>query len=316
MIRGSACETAFRQGGPFWHLYTDGGKMEIVFARPEDFIFGITLLGICSAAFPACRILTFALMSNHIHLILAGPEQDVRAFFDLFRRRLQRYLSSEKRYCTLDRFDPELYRIPDVRGLRNEIVYVNRNGYVVHPDCTPFSYWWSAGIFYFNPLAWMLPSQPFASLTLRERRTMCHCREAELPAKYQVFAGFDPRQGSDRSTLLLASSFCAIREGEGYFRDAHQYFQRLGRNLEADSEVARRLGDRIFLTDDELYGAVCALCSRDYGQANPHLISGGQKVEMAKRMHFEYNASNKQILRILKLEPSVVQTLFPSSKTP
>ena len=145
---------------------------------------------------------------------------------------------------------------------------------------------------------------------------MCHCREAGLPAKYQVFAGFDPGRGSDRSTLLLASSFCAIREGETYFRDAHQYFQRLGRNLEADNEVARRLGDRIFLTDDELYGTVCALCSRDYGQVNPHLISGGQKVEMAKRMHFEYNASNKQILRILKLEPSVVQTLFPSSKTP
>lgn len=316
MIRESTCETAFLQGGPFWHLYTDGGKMEVVFACPEDFLFGITLLGICCAAFPGCRVLTFTLMSNHLHLVLAGPERDARAFFDLFRRRLQRYLSSKKRFCTLDRFDAEFYQIPDLRALRNEIVYVNRNGYVVHPDCTPFSYWWSAGIFYFNPLAWMLPSQPFASLTLRERRTLCHCREAELPARYKVLTGFDPGRGSARSTLLLASSFCAIREGESYFRDAHQYFQRLGRNLEASGEVARRLGDRIFLTDDELYGAISSRCSRDYGQVNPHLISGGQKVEVAKLMHFEYNATNKQILRILKLEPSVVQTLFPSSKTP
>ena len=86
--------------------------------------------------------------------------------------------------------------------------------------------------------------------------------------------------------------------------------------MEASGEVARRLGDRIFLTDDELYGAISTRCSRDYGQVNPHLISGSQKVKVAKLMHFEYNATNKQILRILKLEPSVVQTLFPSSKTP
>ena len=69
----SACEAAFARGGPFWHLYTDGGKMEILFASPEDFLFGITLLGICCASFPGCRVLTFSLMNNHLHIVLAGP---------------------------------------------------------------------------------------------------------------------------------------------------------------------------------------------------------------------------------------------------
>ena len=48
----SACEAAFRRGGPYWHLYTDGEKMEIIFVHPEDYLFGIVLLGICSASFP------------------------------------------------------------------------------------------------------------------------------------------------------------------------------------------------------------------------------------------------------------------------
>ena len=87
-----SCEATFDRGGPFWHLYTDGGKMEIIFTCPSDFVFGITLLGICAAAFPGCRILTFALMSNHIHLIIAGRKADVLGFFALFKERLRRYL--------------------------------------------------------------------------------------------------------------------------------------------------------------------------------------------------------------------------------
>ena len=234
----SACEAAFARGGPFWHLYTDGGKMEILFASPEDFLFGITLLGICCASFPGCRVLTFSLMNNHLHIVLAGPEQDVRTFFEMFRRRLQRYLNDRKRYCVLDRFEADLFRIPDLHALRNEIVYVNRHGYVTRSDCTPYSYLWSAGIFFFNPMAGLLPAKPFQALTLRERRAMCHCREADLPARYQVLAGFDTGSCAPLARMLLAPSFCAIREGEGYFRNAHQYFQRLGRNLEAHAEVA------------------------------------------------------------------------------
>ena len=63
----SVREAAVLSGGPCWHLYTSGETMEIIFAGTGDFLFGITLLGICAAAFPRCRILTFALMNNHLH---------------------------------------------------------------------------------------------------------------------------------------------------------------------------------------------------------------------------------------------------------
>lgn len=274
----SSCEAAFDRAGPFWHLYTDGEKMELIFSCPADYVFGITLLGICAAAFPGCRILTFALMSNHLHIIMAGPEADVRAFFALFRDRLGRCLSRQCRFCRMENFQASLFRIPDLRALRNEIVYVNRNGYVVHPECTPFSYWWSAGVFFFSPVARMLPARPFGP-------------------------------------LLLADSFCAIGEAEGYFRDAHQYCRQVGRDLEAFSEVARRIGDRIFLTDDELYGAVSALCAREYGTSAPALLPAAAKPEVARRMHFDYNASNKQIQRMLRLAPGQVAELFPSPQT-
>lgn len=40
--------------------------------------------------------------------------------------------------------------INDLKALREAIVYVNRNGYVVNPSHTPFSYPWGTGRYYFN----------------------------------------------------------------------------------------------------------------------------------------------------------------------
>lgn len=311
----SACESAFRRNGPFWHLYTSGETMEIIFAGVADFLFGITLLGICAAAFPRCRILTFALMNNHLHVILAGSREDVLDFFQLYKKRLQRYISTGGRDCSLRRFEADVFCIPDVKALRNEIVYVNRNGYVVHPDATPYSYWWSAGVFYFNPLARILPVVPFTSLTLRQRREMCHCREVSLPDRYSVLTVYPPvlAQGGVAG-MLNPADFCALSEGEAYFRDAHHYFARLSKDHEAHAEVARRLGDKLFLTDDELYKAICSISSKEYGLTQPGLLQGGQKLELARKMHFDYNASNNQIRRILKLPQDLVDTMFPKMR--
>ena len=307
----SVCETVFSRGGPFWHLYTNGETMEIIFTNAADFVFGIALLGICAAAFPKCRILTFSLMSNHLHIILAGPHPDVIAFFAMFKSRLATYLARHGRLCRMDRFEAETFQIPSLQALRNEIVYVNRNGYLVQPDCTPFSYWWSAGVYFFNPAGMMLPTKPYSAMTLREQRALCHCRDASLPDHYRVLTGFNASSTSGTIPMLFPPSFCAISEAEACFRDAHQYFRSLGRDNEAYAEVARRLGDRIFLTDDELFGAICSLSAREYGSTKPGLLTGDQKLEVARRMRFDYNASPKQIQRILKLSPAIVSTLFP-----
>ncbi|MCR5350904.1 MAG: hypothetical protein K6E35_00205 [Bacteroidales bacterium] len=285
--------------------------MEIIFTDAEDFLLGITLLGICLAEFPRCRMLTFTLMSNHLHLILAGPHPDIIAFFERFKKRLGNYLSRKGRHCRLERFQAQTFQIPELQALRNELVYVNRNGYLVSPNCTPFSYRWGAGAFFFNPLAWMLPRRPFSALTIREQRAFCHSRTRSLPAHYQVLEHFQANEDAVPAPMLFPPSFCAIREAEGYFRDAHQYFRSLSRDQEAYSEIAKRLGDKVFLTDDELYGAITSLGMREFGIAQPSLLSSQQKIEMARKMHFDYNASTKQIQRILKLPAAVLNTMFP-----
>jgi len=43
-------------------------------------------------------------------------------------------------------------------------------------------------------------------------------------------------------------------------------------------------------------------------------LSNQERVEMANTLHFDYHASNKQISRILKLDPYSVESMFPKAK--
>ena len=69
------CEIVFEKSGPFWHLYTDGRGMEDFLCTEEDFKIAMTALAVAAVLFKKVRIITFELMSNHIHMILNGESE-------------------------------------------------------------------------------------------------------------------------------------------------------------------------------------------------------------------------------------------------
>ena len=95
------------------------------------------------------------------------------------------------------------------------------------------------------------------------------------------------------------------------FRDARSYFNSLTRNAEAFSQIAARLKDSIFLTDDELYYALCSYISKEYSVKTPTLLSAQQKIDTARHLHIHYNATHQQLRRMLRLDLSILEELFP-----
>ena len=152
------CEYRFMRESPFWHLYTDGNTADIIFSSNEDFKSGMNILGVCCLRSPEIIVYTFTLMNNHLHIILSGDPQKCREMFDRFRLMLKRHFIRSGRVVNLKYFNCQLIPINSLQSLRNEIAYVNRNGFVVRPDCTPFSYPWGAGAAFFSPLMKLLPS--------------------------------------------------------------------------------------------------------------------------------------------------------------
>lgn len=292
-------EYNFNSNGPFWHMYTPGCLTSILFTDTEDFIFGMNLVPQVLIKIPGIEIYTFEIMNNHLHFILSGKEENCRLLFKGYKDRLSRYLRNKGDICDLSQFECCLIPITDLKMLRNEIIYVNRNGYVARHDCTPFSYPWGAGAAIFNTFIKLIPAKPYSELTIREKRKICKSKDINLPDNLRVY-----------ENVILPSSYCVLKKTEQLFRDPHHYFNMLSKNWEAYSETGKRLGDTIIITDEEMYGAISALSAKLFGQKNPKLLNPSNKIELARKMKTEYSASKKQIRSILKIEQNIVDELF------
>ena len=83
--RERMCQRVFDENGPFWHLYTDGTIMQNVFCDEADMRRGMMALAVTAVLFDKVNIITFELMSNHVHMILSGGREDCMELFARFK---------------------------------------------------------------------------------------------------------------------------------------------------------------------------------------------------------------------------------------
>ena len=294
-----ACELSFQKNGPFWHIYTNGGIMADIFTNEEEFREGMITLAVCATLYKKAELITFILMNNHAHLIMRGLEEDCLEFFEMYKTRLKRRMGDSGRSIDWRKFNAHILGIETLRSLRNEIVYVHRNAYVANPNYSPFNYPWSGCSAYFTPMINLLPTVSVHDLRTRVVRELTHYRDiSQLEELYFV------------DKLPYIPSFCRVDIGESVFQDARSYFHLSARNAEAFSQIASRLKDTVFLTDDEIY-VVAVKYSEEMFSQKLHLLSPEQRIQLARKLHFEFNASNPSLRRIIGLEIRVLDELFP-----
>lgn len=292
-------ELALHRFGPFFHLHTPD-KHPVVFPDPNSYRTAMTLIAICAHDCPDIRIITFELMSNHMHFVLCGEEEACRRFFALFKKRWRQSLRIRKTVMDLSGFTDRIVSIPTLESLRNQICYTNRNNYVVDPSHTPFSYPYGSGNCYFLPVNQNRADMLFGSLTIRQKRELLHSHHLDYPKDYAIIDGY-----------ISPASYCAIAFGERLFRDARHYFFKLSRDIESDREVAKTLGEAVYYTDDELNAILFKKCKDDYGGQRATLLPQSEKQILARQLHFDYNADNEKIARLLKLPHALVHSMFP-----
>ncbi len=298
------CESYFMKNGPFWHLFTPGDGQEIIFRTSDDFKYGITSMAMAlletRAAGRYLKLYAFALMSNHVHVMVGGDKESCMDFFSIWKARLKRYHSGE---ADMSLFECKLSQAENLTSLRNMIAYIHRNGFVNNLRETPFSYEWSTGRYYFNPALKRLPSVKVSELSYRGRQKLF---------KSRVSYEFDRLSVSN--DYISPLSYCEITTGEFLFRDAHRYFYLISRAVESYGQIAKTLGDNIFLNDEEMYGVASKKAKELFEVKSLKQLSQSGKIEMARIMHHEYRASNGQIQRMLNLPRNIVDEMFPKTK--
>lgn len=299
-------EFILRKYGGVWHLCTPGEGQSVIFSdeHKEDYAFAMTLVAMCAYDCQNVQIITFELMSNHVHFIICGREEDVMGFFALFKKRLHRYLATSKRLVNLDHFDcRKPIPIGSLESLRNQICYTNRNNFVIDPDQTPFTYPFGANSYYFQPIVKERKQGCFGDLNILKKQKFVHSKAADYPVAYTIVDGY-----------FSPMNYCRFDIGEGVFRDARHYYYKLSKEVESYREIAAMIGDSLFYTDDELIDVIRRICREKYDNQRAILLGQKQKMELARTLHFDYNADNAKIARLLKLPVQTLDILYPMRK--
>jgi len=295
--REAECAMAFSELGECWHLSTSE-NFEIIFYSEDDYKAGMGILAICARLFPEARILTFEWMSNHLHITASAAKERLIAFVEAVKRMLLRYLISKGRTVDIKAMTYNIHILDSLERIRNVIAYDNRNGYLVHPEHTPFSYPWGANRFYFNSDAKRLATDKSRQMTFREIRAISHTHKTDGLKDILSFDGY-----------ALPLDFCDILTGEQLFRDPAHYFFLISRNIESNKHIAKEIGESVFYTDNELFSAIARTAREKYGCATLLEATPSAKLELAKMMRYDYNASTKQIIRFLKLSHALLNSI-------
>ena len=293
------CEFRFRSMGPCYHLCT-GEDSPLLFHNEEPFRVAMDMVAFTLALFPDITSLTFQLMSNHLHFALCGSEERIRLWFGKLVSSLASHPALTETKKAISALQPRVFAVDSLENMRNVIAYINRNGFIVDYNHTPFSYPWGANKFFFNTEA----KQRYESLkekaTMRWKRQAFHSNLADNLTGIFLIDGY-----------VSPICFCDVNAAEGLFRNAQHYFSKIAKSIESSASIARMIGESFYYLDDELYSIVVGMCTREYNCKTPSMIPVQAKVALAKKMRFEYNASVKQISRILKLDVNSVKGIFP-----
>ena len=131
---------------------------------------------------PNLDVLTFILMSNHVHFVLKGTRENAKLFIEHFKHRYSIYMNKKwhvKEFLRNNGLD--IREIPyDNEAIERAIAYVEMNCVAANICTHPCQYPWGSGGAFFSPEK--LPAgRTIASLKTRERERLLHSNCTTLP---------------------------------------------------------------------------------------------------------------------------------------
>jgi len=295
--RERECERVFQEGGPYYMVTTECLEW-LLYRSRDEFRVGTNIIASASGLSDFI-ILDDIQMNNHHHVLGEGSPRQVEQFIKILhdkQRRFQRVLGNP----SLKNWQIRADVTSDLRQFRNRVGYINRNAYVARLDSTPTGYPWGCGNLFFNGNLWQMKEGVlFSKLSIDQRRAICRSHQIDLPGYFRVIDG-----------MIVRSSFVNYHRTESFFNSANQYFSYMTKRGEADVEIARMLGEKIQLPNEEVFQIVGSW----YPGESLRKWELSRRLEAAKRMKMTLGSTNKQIIQILQLSAKDVNQMFPQPR--
>ena len=235
------------------------------------------------AATTPIQILAFVLMSNHVHFVMNGKQEDVFAFITNLKKTYSQYCShkySQKGLLLYNGVDAkELFRNDE--SLERAIAYVQMNPVAANICLNPSGYVWGTGDSFFTSS--LTKGKNIGEMSLRARAKILHTRTL-IPDNYIV----------NESGVVIPSSYVNVKFVEMLYRTP----KRMNFFLN-NSSKARHLKELPSFNDQLIASAIKSLCISMFKKTSLSELDELQQSEIIKQIIYRFSADPKQIARVV-----------------
>ena len=273
-----------------WLITTEHLKAGLWFRDVEDFKVGMNFVAI-QAHVSRVVVLSFILMSNHVHFVVAADsKKDAEAFINGFKHRYSLYLrrkygvkeflrGNDAQVDPVSLYDEELEKV---------IAYVEMNCVAANICSHPSQYPWGTGSLFFSQKK--MDGRPLGSFSIRARKKLLHTDIESLPENWVV--GVDG--------YILPQNYVDAATVEACFRTP----QRMNWFLSNSSKAKKRLKADENLPafrDQIILAAIPDLCQSLFGKKTFSQLTRNEQVEFVRQLRFRFSAHVNQIARVCSL---------------
>ena len=279
-----------------YHLCTEALKNRLLCNDEQDYAALWNILAVC-AIVQGIKIYCICLMSNHIHILLAGDTAQIQTYFALVKKKVGMYLRQRYPHHTLPDLDYKLFPVPDKKAFRREVAYILRNPYKAGV-ASPYSYKWSSAPAYFHPFS--VEGNPLSDFHYRERREILHTR-LNLPDKIRISNG-----------AVLPESFVDRLYVERMFDNSSIQFFNLIKSWNLEDVVHAMHGEQVVdrYTDSEVQKGISELCRDIFQVSSPHQLEKRSLYTLARRVYARFGCNQKQLERLLPVDSTLLDRIL------
>lgn len=281
-----------------WLVTTDHLTDRIWFRDDEDFKVGMNLVAALACLYPV-EVLSFILMSNHVHFVLACSHGQARQFIHEFKRRYAQHVRRKYGIKEFLRDNDVDIRLLDGTEESQEwgIAYVQMNSVAANICLTPADYPWGTGNVFFR--ATPTRGRRLDSFSGRARKRLLHS-EQEFPPHLLV--------GEDG--YILPESYVSVERVETLFRTPKRMNYFLQNSSKAKKRLASQDSEAPSFRDQVILSAIPDLCQSIFRKRSPEELSEEELSELLKQLRYRFSANVNQLARVMGVSYERVATLL------
>ena len=269
----------------YFFITTEHLEDSLWFRDMEDFKAGMNLVALLATTLNI-SILSFILMSNHVHFVLIGSYEEAQRFINLLKQYHSRYLW--KKYGIKETLQGIVVDIQEIElsdeSIEKVIAYTQMNSVAANICTFPADYPWGSGSCFFRVKP--VKGTPIRQLSGREQARILRTRK-KVPKHLLL---------SDDG-YILPESYVSVKFVEGLFQTPKrmQYF--LQNSSKAKKRLARSEEGLPAFRDQVVVAAIPDLCHSLFQCRSVEGLKEPQLAELFRHLRFRFSADVNQIAR-------------------